>query len=62
MQKFEFTMEIQLDDDQMNIVQEAYEKAKADGFSCPIECYVESLADIGIGMTLLRLARAEILA
>lgn len=62
MQKFEFMMEIQLDDDQMDIIQESYEKAKANGFTCPVECYVESLTHIAIGTRLLRLAKADILA
>lgn len=39
MHKFEFMTEIQLDDDQMDIIREAYEKAAANGFTCPIECY-----------------------
>lgn len=62
MHKFEFIMEIQLDDDQMEIILESYEKAKANGFTCPVECYVESLAHIAIGTRLLKLAKADVLA
>ncbi len=57
MLKHHFETELIFDPDQMDVITESYQRQVKDGFSGTLEDFIDTLAQVGICTTLLRLAK-----
>lgn len=57
MWKHQFEAELIFDSDQMDVITESYQRQVKDGFCGTLEDFIDTLAQVGICTTLLKLAK-----